>query len=73
MTSVINRNIEEVCAGRAVQNGAVIRCGDILTAGKEKWKQVKVGALKKKTTEHKFQKRMAAKIEKLARQGKELD
>eukprot|EP00935_MAST-01C_sp_MAST-1C-sp1_P001722 g1722.t1 len=73
MTSMINRNIEEVMAGRAVQNGQVLRCGDLLSTGKSKWKEVKVGALKKNTKQHKFQERMQKKIDKLGKQGKELE
>ena len=60
-------------AGKAVQNGSRFHCPDLFKTGKEKWKEVKVNALKKKTPMTKFKERVQKKLSKLQKEGKELD
>ena len=72
VTGLIHQNIEAVIAGKAVQNGAVLRCPDLFRSGKQKWKEVKVNALKKKTPTTKFKERITKKLAKLAAEGKEM-
>ena len=72
ITGLIHQNIEAVVAGKAVQNGARFHSPDLFRTGKDKWKEVKVNALKKKTPMTKFKERVSKKMAKLAAEGKEM-
>ena len=50
VTKAINSNIEKLIAGKVIQAGERLNLSDIKSKGKAHYKEVKVGALKKKKT-----------------------